>query len=294
VIPFWLRLFFRLTAIAPGFIRALKPLFVRLAWWFAPSIRRGTNANAHRIFNHALDEMQLRRFSLAVIGCFYEFVFDVGRSLRASRQELETRIASVEGHAKYVAARASRRGAILLTAHMGSFELGTVALTQLNERVHVVFRRDQIDGFERLRSTLHQRLGIVEAALDDKWTVWLRLRDALQANEVVAIQGDRVMPGQNGMEMPFLGGHLLLPTGPVKLASASGAPIIPVFTVRSPDGRVRICVEDAIDVPHPFDDHAMADAMRKIAEVLAKYVREYPEQWLVLVPAFSEDRETLK
>jgi KDO2-lipid IV(A) lauroyltransferase len=169
---------------------------------------------------------------------------------------------------------------------MGSFELGAVALTQLNERVHVVFRRDQMDGFERLRSTLHQRLGIVEAALDDKWTVWLRLRDALRADEVVAIQGDRVMPGQNGMEMPFLGGHLLLPTGPVKLASASGAPIIPVFTVRAPDGRVRICVEDAIDVPHPLNDQAKADAMRQIAEVLAKYVRAYPEQWLVLAPAF--------
>ena len=113
---------------------------------------------------------------------------------------------------------------------MGSFELGVVALRELNERVHVVFRRDRVDAFEHLRSTLHQRLGVAEAALEEGWTVWMRLRGALQANEVVAIQGDRVMPGQRGMEMPFLRGHLSLPTGPVKLASASGAPIIPVFT----------------------------------------------------------------
>jgi lauroyl/myristoyl acyltransferase len=45
-------------------------------------------------------------------------------------------------------------------------------------------------------------------------------------------------------------------------------------------------VEDAIDVPHPLNDQAKADAMRQIAEVLAKYVRAYPEQWLVLAPAF--------
>jgi lauroyl/myristoyl acyltransferase len=286
VIAFWLRLFFSLTASAPGLVRALKPVFVRLAYWFAPSIRRGTDANARRIFDEPLDARNLRKFSLAVIGYFYEFVYDVGRSLRASREELEQRIDSVEGHEKYLAARSSHRGAILLTAHMGSFELGAVALMQMNERVHIVFRRDQIDGFERLRSTLHQRLGIAEAPLDDKWTVWLRLRDALRADELVAIQGDRVMPGQNGMEMPFLNGHLLLPTGPVKLASASGAPIIPVFAVRTPDDRVRIFVEDAIEVPHPLGDQAMAEAMRKIARVLATYVRAYPEQWLVLVPAF--------
>jgi len=288
VIAFWLRLFFRLTAIAPRWVRTLKPVFVRLAWWFAPSIRRGTDANARRIFDDALDSRQRRHFSLAVIGYFYDFVFDVGRSLRATREELSARIASVEGHDKYVAARSARSGAILLTAHMGSFELGIVALRQMNERVHVVFRRDRIDGFERLRSAMHQRLGVVEAALDDTWTVWLRLRDALRADEVVAIQGDRVMPGQNGVEMPFLRGHLLLPSGPVKLASASGAPIIPVFTVRAPDGRVRIFVEDAINVPHPLDERAMDEAMRKIAHVLEKYVRAYPEQWLVLAPAFAQ------
>lgn len=289
MIAFWLKLFFRLTAVAPGLIRFFKPLFVRLAWWFAPSIRRGTDANARRIFHNDLTARQLRDFSLAVIGSFYEFVFDVGRSLRATPEELRSRIESIEGHDKYLAARLPARGAILLTAHMGSFELGIVALKEMSERVHVVFRRDRVDAFERLRSRLHKRLGVAEAALDDSWTVWLRLRDALRANEVVAIQGDRVMPGQRGIELPFLKGHLSLPTGPVKLASASGAPIIPVFTVRAPDGRVRIFVEDAIEVPNPLDDGTMDQAMRKIARMLEKYVGAYPEQWLVFAPAFSED-----
>ena len=289
MIAFWLRLFFWLTACAPGLIRALKPVFVRLAWLFAPSIRRGTNANARRIFDAELNPRELRDFSLLVIGNFYEFVFDVGRSSRSTREELASRIASVEGHEKYAAARSSKRGAILLTAHMGSFELGIVSLTEMKERVHVVFRRDQFDAFERLRSGLHQRLGVTEAALDDSWTVWLRLRDALRADEIVAIQGDRVMTGQRGMDIPFLKGHLSLPTGPVKLASASGAPIVPVFSVRAPDGRVRIFVEDAIDVPHPLDNAAMNEAMRKIATVLQKYVAIYADQWLVFTPAFLED-----
>ncbi len=289
MIAFWLKLFFRLTAVAPALMRALKPLFVRLAWCFAPAIRHGTDANALRIFEADLNARQLRAFSLGVIGNFYEFVFDVGRSARATREELAGRIASVQGHDQYLAARSLKRGAILLTAHMGSFELGIVALTEMKERVHVVFQRDRIDAFERLRSSMHERLGVAEAALDNTWTVWLRLRDALRADDVVAIQGDRVMPGQKGVAMPFLRGHLSLPTGPVKLASASGAPIIPVFTVRGNDGRVTIFVEQAIEVPNPLDDAETACAMRKIARVLEKYVAAYPEQWLVFTPAFSED-----
>lgn len=282
-------LFFRLTATAPGLVRAAKPLFVRLAYCFSSTIRNGTAANAQRIFGYPLTSRQRRDFALGVTGYFYEFVFDIGRSLRATPADLAQRIESVEGHERYVAARASKRGAILLTAHMGSFELGVAALMERERRIHVVFRRDRFAAFEQLRQTMHQRLGVVEAPLDESWTVWLRLRAALQADEVIAMQGDRVMPGQRGMDLPFLHARLALPTGPVKLASASGAPIVPVFSIRVPDGRVRIFVEEPMEVPNPLDEQALQNTMQHIAAVLEKYVRAYPEQWLVLGPAFVDD-----
>ena len=81
----------------------------------------------------------------------------------------------------------------------------------------------------------------------------MHLRDALRADEVVAIQGDRIMPGQKGQRMPFLGGHLLLPSGPAKLALASGAPIVPVFSLRTSSGKVKLFIEDAINVDGDLD-----------------------------------------
>ena len=44
---------------------------------------------------------------------------------------------------------------------------------------------------------------------------------------------------QNRIEaVPFLGGHLMLPTGPMKLSQATGAPIVPIFSIRRPGGKL--------------------------------------------------------
>src|SRR6185437_11295988 len=91
-----------------------------------------------------------------------------------------------------------------------------------------------------------KKIGVVEVPLDQGWTVWMRLRDALANDEVVLIQGDRVMPGQKGQPVKFFDGHILMPTGPARLALVSGAPIIPVFFVRTPKGKIRLFIEDPI------------------------------------------------
>jgi KDO2-lipid IV(A) lauroyltransferase len=166
---------------------------------------------------------------------------------------------------------------------MGSFEVGMAALRRQDARIHVVFRRDAFGRFERMRSALRAKLGVIEAPVDDGWTVWMRLRDALQNDEVVALQGDRVMPGQKGQAIPVLGADMMLPAGPVKLALATGAPIVPVFTVRTPGGKVRLCVEPAIHVGSPDD---LDPAMEQLAGVLGKYLRAHGDQWLMLQPAW--------
>jgi KDO2-lipid IV(A) lauroyltransferase len=280
---FWLQVLFFFAQHASWFVRAARPPFVFLAALFSRAIRTAGAANARRILPPSASEADVRRYTRGVVASFYEFVCDVGRSLKLTPADLVARIESIEGHERYVAARAAKKGAILLTAHMGSFEVAVAGLLAHERRIHVVFKRD-VGRFERIRQTLRQRLGVVEQPVDDGWGIWMRLRDALREDDVVAIQGDRVMPGQKGVRMPFLGGHLLLPTGPVKLATASGAPIIPVFSVRTPGGRVKLFIEEPIVVG---DDTDLA--MEQIAAVIAKYVAAYPEQWLVLHPAFCED-----
>jgi len=289
----WLNIFFWQARRHPRFLRAVKAFVVHHTWRFSEHLYGGTMANAARILGSASTLAQRETLSRGMLGAFYDFVCDVGSSVGLSRQQMLGRIESVEGEHHYRAARDSgplrKRGAIIVTAHMGSFEVGTAALREKEPRVHVLFRRDERGGFERIRAALRKKLGVIEAPVDDGWTVWLRLRDALRNDEVVVIQCDRVMPGQKGQAVKFFDGHMLLPTGPVRLALASGAPIIPIFSVRTASGAIRLFIEEPIVVGETDGALSVDAAMEKVGAVLEKYVRQFPEQWLENRPAWIED-----
>jgi KDO2-lipid IV(A) lauroyltransferase len=286
---FWLERLFWCAEHAPFVLCLLRGLTARTAIRFSKETRQGTLANAARILGSDSTPVERRAFARQVVGQFILFCHDIGQAMRMSADELYGQIERIEGHEHYDAARKQRRGAIVVTAHMGSFEVGMAALRRQDARIHVVFRRDLFGRFERMRSALRAKLGVIEAPVDDGWTIWMRLRDALLNDEVVVLQGDRVMPGQKGQRVPVLGADMMLPSGPAKLALASGAPIVPVFCVRTASGKVRLCVEPSIDVSGPDD---VDRAMEQLAAVVGKYIRAHGEQWLMLQPAWCDDGGT--
>jgi phosphatidylinositol dimannoside acyltransferase len=291
----WLRILFWHAQHAPWIVKRVRKCFVFFALFFSRQLQDSTECNARRILGTPLDAKRLRQFSREVVGNFYDFVYDVGRSVRMTRAELLRQIDSIDGAEKYDAARKLNKGLIVVTAHMGSFEVGLAALLEREKHIHVVFKRDAAGLFERLRQKLRDNLGVIEAPIDDGWPMWMRLRDALARNEVVALQGDRVMPGQKGQAGPFFLGHALFPTGPIKLALASGAPLLPIFSERTREGKVKIFIEPAIVV----DEHApivdgLHPALLELVKQIEKHVSRHPEQWLVLEHAFCEDLERRK
>ena len=283
---FWLNLLFRLSRHNPKFPLRTKPFFFWFTWNFADLMREATLCNARRLLPPGATQTDHLVLAHRMIGNFYDFICDVGRSVGQSRRQMLARIEATEGQENYFAARSHRKGAIVVTAHMGSFEVGMAALRQYESKLHVVFRRDAYGKFEQTRSALRKRLGVNEVCVDDGLGVWVRLRDALRNDEVVLVQGDRVMPGQRGRRMPFMNGHMMLPTGPAKLALASGAPIVPIFSVRRPDGMVRLFVETPIWV---VSDDDVDKALATFARTLERYLRRYPDQWLMIQRAWCED-----
>lgn len=276
----------------PRLVRTARPVATRLTAVASARVRRATRLNARRIFGRCLGAAEQRAFTREVVGSFYDFICDIGRANRWPADRLRGLVAGVDGLAGYRSARSAGRGAILVTAHLGSFEAGLAALADEEKHIRVVFRRDASSAFEQARSRLRTRLGVREAPIDAGWDSWMPLRDALRNNEVVVMQGDRAVPGQRSEAAPVLHGHVRLPTGPVRLARITGSPIIPVFAPRQPDGRYWIVLDSPIE-PAGTDgsthDLGAGHELGAIARAISAVVSRYPAQWLNLAPAFVED-----
>lgn len=295
---FWLGVFFGIARRMPRLLSVTRPIWVGGAWRASGSMRDSVRANLRRVLGPDTPSLEIDRVGKRVVASFYDFVCEVGANHGRSFDQLLARIVEIEGKEAFLAERKNQRGAILVTAHFGNFEVGLAAMREIEERVHVVFQRDRQSRFETIRSELHRNLGIIETPIDDGMASWLALRDALQADAVVMLQGDRVMPGQRSLDVPCLGGHLALPIGPAKLALMTGAPLIPVFAVCVPPqithngmtkpGGVRIVLNDPIEVS---DAGAVESATRRVGAAIEQLVAEYPVQWHVLHKAFVEDAD---
>lgn len=295
MVDFWVWLLIGIGVRCPGLARVLRPLAVRITWWSSPNIRRGTGENAAWLIGPDPSPAHRRAFGLEVIGSFFDFLLDLGRCCGRTVEQIASEIEGVEGLDEYRRARQARRGAIVVTAHLGSFEIGVAGIRLGEPRVHIVFRPDRLGAFESMRARLRKTLGVVEASVDEGWPVWIRLRDALIADEVVMMQGDRVLEGQRGMDVPFFGGRLCVPTGPARLALASGAPLIPVFSIRTPRGRIRIVMDRAITVIGGDDPGAAVErATRELTLAIERQVARQPGQWLVLHSVLRGDQPELE
>ncbi len=124
--------------------------------------------------------------------------------------------------------------------------------------------------------------GVIELPRPEPLAAIRGILTTLRANGIVCITAD-VAHGHRLLTLPLLGAPATFATGMVSVARTTGAALLPLFCVREPDGRTRVIVEAPIPVagarPDDGDDDAAAPSLRAYAELLARYVWRYPEQY---------------
>jgi len=147
---------------------------------------------------------------------------------------------------------------------------------------------DIFPGVERERRRLHERFGVTEIRVDRSFVPTLSVLRALGQNAIVAMQGDRDFDN-TGVAVPFFGREAFFPRGPLRVAMASGAAVLPAFIVRLPDGRYRAVVEEPLRIETEGDrDAALRTNLLRYVALLERYVRAYPEQWYCFYPFWDD------
>ena len=181
-------------------------------------------------------------------------------------------------------ALAHGRGAIIIGAHVGNFEIGGPAVAALGYPIYAYVEDAEIPpsmygAYEQCRSATGLRLiRLSEGARAG--------RRALADGAVVALLADRVISGV-GREVTFACGRRLIPAGPAALARWSGAPVLFFYLVLNPAGAPRY-----IGAIEPVELDASLDTDTALitwtAARVSRLVKDYPDQWFVFQPEWLE------
>jgi KDO2-lipid IV(A) lauroyltransferase len=171
---------------------------------------------------------------------------------------------------------ASGGGFVMVTGHVGNWELGSAIPADVEARTVHVVREEELDPraqeFVRgLLARMGPRYETHFAGADP--TLAVRLREALDRGEIVALQADRPRRGGRAIETRLFGRPFLLPAGPLALARAAGVPVLPVFVLRRGRRRYVLAVGEPIRDVHP------EAGTRAVASALEAAIRRSPHQW---------------
>ena len=182
---------------------------------------------------------------------------------------------------------AEGKGLIVLTLHLGNWEIGLALLSRLGTPVNVVLRQGEGPGPARFADEARAHPGVrIVAAGDSAWN-GLDLLLALRRGEIVAIQGDRPF-GDPTRRVALFGAPVTLPAGPFALAQASGASILLVCCPIRGHFRYRFHVGEPLRVAP--GEEGLQTAMDEFARGIERVVASYPTQWFNFYDVWKEGR----
>jgi len=184
-----------------------------------------------------------------------------------------------EGLDHYLAAQARGKGVLIVTGHLGAWELSSFYHSLMGHPMGMVIRRldnRRLDGFVNGIRCLHGNRVIHK---DDFGRALLL---AMRAGQTVGILMDTNMTPPQGEFVKFFGWKACTGTGLAHVARKTGAAVLPGFMLWEPAERKYVLHFGLqIEIPHTADPAAdILAATQLCTSVIESWIRRYPDQWL--------------
>ena len=184
----------------------------------------------------------------------------------------------------------SRKGVILLTAHVGNWQVAMTALEKLGKTVYLVMRPEDNAAVKETLN-IDSETGKVRIISSDGFLGGVvEIMDAIEQGCIVSIMGDRGY-GQNIMDAVLMGDRVGLPYGAFSIAAAAKCPVVVLLSARLSRNKY------IVDVSHIIGPAAGTKAekhekiracVQEFAGVLDNYAARYPFQWFVFGDLWEE------
>jgi KDO2-lipid IV(A) lauroyltransferase len=242
--------------------------------------------NLRRLLGDDASPAQMRAVARRAYQNLLKNYFDLFRAHRMSKAEISQQLAGVQGLEHLENAMKLGKGVIAGSGHFGSWDMVIqLAAVYLNTHIVVPNERFKPEKLFQYILNLRKSQGIDVVPLDVAPRALIK---ALRDKQIAGLAYDRDIT-KSGPFVNFLGRPAQMPDGAVQLALKYGAPVIMGFSVRQPDNRSMVYIEPPLEFEKTGNLQCDIQAgVQKMADVLAKYYRQYPDQWLMFQKIWEE------
>jgi lauroyl/myristoyl acyltransferase len=254
---------------------------------FAHQDRRNVTANLKAIFPEKTDR-QIARIRIQMFRNFSKYLVDFFRAPLLNMDYVQ-RTVRLENIHYLNESLAKNKGIVVVTAHLGNWELGGEVFGILGYPIACValpHKNKKVDDFFNSR---RENNGMHVIALGRAFRECLNY---LKSNKIIALVSDRDFT-ESETVTEFLGKPAFLPSGPAVFALLSGSIILPTFMLRNPDDTFILKFEKPIDVQelglcmpeiqgkhfNKPDQASIIRVIRVYMVVVEQYIKNNPQQW---------------
>lgn len=224
-------------------------------------------------------ETKISSLTLRIFRNYSKYLVDYGRFTHLDKKAVINKIISFDGEENLLAALQMNKGIILLTAHLGNWELGGIFFGSYGLKMNVVTITDTDTEIDHARRQYREKHNVKTIALDSPFSS-IEMLKALENREVVAMLVDRYHEGLDSVTVNFFNKPTKFPKGPFVLSRLSGAPIIVAFVIREGNAYKGIIEKPLIIT----GEEGVDEAIQRTVKILERYIIMYPDQWYNFTP----------
>ena len=171
------------------------------------------------------------------------------------------------------------RGGLLLSAHIGNWEIAGYLLKRLNTRINIVMFDGEHQKIKEYLATITGKNTANIIVIKNDISHIFEIADALKNNELVCMHADRFVEGNKTIACNFLGEQANFPLGPFLLAAKFKVPVAYVFAMKENAFHYHFFSSGVKDYTAYDKEDRISQMLNDYAKEMETKVRAYPQQW---------------
>jgi predicted LPLAT superfamily acyltransferase len=172
-----------------------------------------------------------------------------------------------------------QRGGILLSAHIGNWDVAGHLLKRLETRINIVLFDGEHKQIKQYLEGVTGKPNVNIIVIKNDLSHIYQISDAFKNNELVCMHADRFIEGNKTLTSDFLGAKARFPLGPFLLAHKFKVPVSFVFAMKERPLHYHFFASEIKEYHELEKEVAMQKMLKNFAEAMENKVKKYPDQW---------------